>query len=190
MVREPAGRHGPELPVIAEPLELAVASHRGAGAALHQVPDELGVPGKDVLLLQEPSGLAGAAPRPGPPPPGAPVQALPGHEPLELLVPLHVLGGVEEVLAEGPSVGHQKGGGVRGLGRLEELDHVLVEGVMGRLCSIPGYPSMAWVTLSLKSSPPSVVGMISSSRRVDDPLALLPVPDMYIFRVFVPQYSL
>ncbi|HSG49554.1 MAG TPA: hypothetical protein VLA43_17165, partial [Longimicrobiales bacterium] len=90
---------------------------------------------------------------------------------------MDLLGGVEEVLAEGPAVRHQERGAVGGLGRLEELHHVRVDGGDGQGVLDPGIAVHGVGELDLEVQPALRGGHdLQLLGGVDDPLTLLAVP--------------
>src|SRR5690606_27218867 len=95
-----AALHRPQLPVIAEALELAVTADARAPAALDQVPDPRRVPAERILLVREPA----ASTRSRIATTDLVVQLLGRREVLQLLVVQVVFLRVEVVLRPGAAV--------------------------------------------------------------------------------------
>ena len=134
MIVHPAALDRPELPVIAEPLELAVTADAAARSGFDQMLVELGVLLEHVLRLVGPAAWA----RPRPTPPGLGVEFLRRREVPQLGIARGVLTGVVVVLGPRPAIRHQEGRRVGGTRRLEQLNDVVVHRVERNRVFDPG----------------------------------------------------
>ena len=161
-----AGLYRPELPVVTEPLQLAVAADTDPTSGLDELPQPLGVSWEHVLIVAEPPRSATTLP----------IELPVGREVLQLGVVVRILARVVEVLRPRPAIGNEQGGRVGDPGPLEKIHDVREDGRDGQRMLLARIPVERRRDVVLEHQP-ALDGRHDAlfAGRHDHPLALLTI---------------